>query len=316
MENMLDLTLESPSYSMVPTSLVNPDIVLPHHEFQKHHGLPELPPGRGPEQREYTMDGARGLVDLDWSQQTPIFHPDDIDWDPHFNQYPYPDDDLDYDDEEEMETDYQNAPPGGAGDARVATPASARHHCYRPPATYSMQMSQGQTSGSPWSTHTDTDTAMEMGGLSMAPGGPDTCRVPPRAKAPTAPGSMSTPELAATVGHRVAAATTQILERYARPPNEAECPPVDQVADAALREHLQRRLKASPWTTPGSQPVSDRVSVFDRLGHRAQDTQKEDEWAPCPEMTPQKVEHGCQPGRDQDSSSRPLSQKRRSQSRP
>ena len=68
LENMLDLTLKSPSYSMVLTSLVNPDIVLPHHEFWKRHGLPELPPGCGPEQREYTMDGARGLVDLDWSQ--------------------------------------------------------------------------------------------------------------------------------------------------------------------------------------------------------------------------------------------------------
>ena len=33
-------------------------------------------------------------------------------------------------------------------------------------------------------------------------------------------------------------------------------------------------------------------------------------------MTPRKVEHGCQPGRDQDSSSRPLSQKRQSQSHP
>ena len=95
-----------------------------------------------------------------------------------------------------------------------------------------------------------------------------------------------------------------------------ERPPVDQVADAALREHLQRRLKASPWTTPGSQPVSERVSVFDRLRHRVQDTQKEDKWAPHPEMTPRKVERGCQPGRDQDSSSRPLSQKRRSQSHP
>ena len=154
--------------------------------------------------------------------------------DPRFNQYPYPDDDLDYDDEEEMETDYQNAPPGGAGDARVATPASARRHCYRPLATYSMQTSQGQTSGSPRSIHTDTDTAMEMGGLSMAPRGPETRRVPPRAKAPTAPGSMSTPELAATVARGVAAAATQILERYARPPNEAECPPVDQAADTAL----------------------------------------------------------------------------------
>ena len=316
LENMLDLTLESSSYSMVPTSLVNPDIVLRHHEFRKHRGLPELPPGHGPEQREYSMDGVRGLVDLDWSQQTLIFHPDDINQDPHFNQYPYPDDDLDYDNDEEMETDYQNTPPSGTGDARVATLASAGHHYYRPLATYSMQMSQGQTSGLPQSTHTDTDTAMEMGGLSMTPRGPDTHHVPLRAKAPTAPGSMTTPELAAPVARGVAVAATQILERYARPPNEAERPPVDQVADAALRERLQRHLKASPWTTPGSQPASERVSVFDRLGHRTQDTQKEDKWAPHPEMTPRKVERGRQPGRDQDSSSRPPSQKRRSQSHP
>ena len=46
-QNMLDFTLESPSYSMVPTSLVNPDIVLPYHEFRKHRGLPELPRGHG-----------------------------------------------------------------------------------------------------------------------------------------------------------------------------------------------------------------------------------------------------------------------------
>ena len=132
------------------------------------------------------MDGVRGLVDLDSSQQTPIFHPDDIDRDPCFNQYPYPDDDLDYEDEEEMETDYQNAPPGGAGDAHVATSASARRRCYCPPATYAMHTSQGQTPGSTRSTHTDTDTAMEMGGLSMAPGGLEAHCVPPRAKALTA----------------------------------------------------------------------------------------------------------------------------------
>ena len=215
-----------------------------------------------------------------------------------------------------METDYQNAPPGGTGEARVAPLASAGHRCYHPLATYSRLTTQGQTPGSPQSTHTDTDMAMEMGGLSMAPGGPNTRRVPPKAKAPTAAGSMSTPELAATVAHGVTAATTEILEWYARPPNEAEWPPVDQAADAALREPLQRHLKASAWTTPGSQPVSERVSVFDQLGHRVHDTQKEDEWAPHPKMTPRRVERGCQPGRDQDSSSRPPSQKRQSQSRP
>ena len=34
-ENSLDLTEESPSYSVVPTSLVNPDIVLPHSLFRE-----------------------------------------------------------------------------------------------------------------------------------------------------------------------------------------------------------------------------------------------------------------------------------------
>ena len=34
-ENGLDLTEESPSYSIVPTSLVNPDIVLPHSLFRE-----------------------------------------------------------------------------------------------------------------------------------------------------------------------------------------------------------------------------------------------------------------------------------------
>ena len=44
-ENSLDLTEESPSYSVVLTSLVNPDIVLPHNLFQECQGLPEIPPG-------------------------------------------------------------------------------------------------------------------------------------------------------------------------------------------------------------------------------------------------------------------------------
>ena len=98
--------------------------------------------------------------------------------------------------------------------------------------------------------------------------------------------------------------------------NEADRPPVNQAADAALRERLQRHLNASPRATLSSQPASGRVSVFDRLGHRVQATQQEDEWAPQPEMTPQKVEHGRQPGRGQESSSRPPSQKRQSQSHP
>ena len=85
-ENTLNLTDESPSYSMIPTSLVNPDIVLSHRLFWECRGFPEILPGCNPEPREYEMDGARGLVDLDWSQCTPIFHPEDIDRDPRFHQ--------------------------------------------------------------------------------------------------------------------------------------------------------------------------------------------------------------------------------------
>ena len=75
---------------------------------------------------------------------------------------------------------------------------------------------------------------MEMGGLSMAFGGPETHRVPPRAKALTASESLSTLKLAATVARGVTAAATQILERYTQPQDEAKRLPVDQAADAAL----------------------------------------------------------------------------------
>ena len=230
-ENSLDLTEESPSYSMVPTSLVNPDIVLPHSLFRERRGLPEIQPGQNPEPREYEMDGAWGLIDLDWSQHTPIFHPDNIDRDPQFTQYPFQEgDDLD-DDDEEMEV--ESRPSGRAGDASMAPLTNTRRIYLRLPATYSFE--SAQTPGSPWSTHTDTDTAMEMGGLSVAPRGPDLHHVTPRGSAP--PGNqrtMSTLDLAATA--------TEILERFTQPPqvNEADRPLVDLAADAAIRECFQR----------------------------------------------------------------------------
>ena len=117
-ENSLDLIEESLSYPVVPTSLVNPDIVLPHSFFLEHQGLPEIPPGQTPEPREYEMDRVRGLIDLDWSQRTPIFHPDDIDRDPRFTQYPFQEGDNLDDDDEEMEV--ESRPSGGAGDASMA----------------------------------------------------------------------------------------------------------------------------------------------------------------------------------------------------
>ena len=281
-ENTLDLTEESLSYSVVPTSLVNPDIVLPHRLFREHRGLPEIPPGHNPEPREYEMDRARGLVDLDWSQHTPIFHPDDIDRDPWFSQYPFQEgDDYEDDDKDEMEVEGQLL--DGAGDASMAPLTNTQHTYQCLPATNSFE--SAQTLGSPRSTHTDTDTAMEMGGLSVAPVGPDLRRINPRAGVPpVTQGTMSTPDLAATVACAVAAAATQILERFTRPPqvNEADCPSVDLAADAAIWEHFQRHLAATPRATSTGQATSGRTSAFDQLGHWTPASQEENQWAPRP----------------------------------
>ena len=209
------------------------------------------------------MDGAWGLVDLDWSQHMPIFHPDDINRDPRFTQYTFQEGD-DYDDDDEEDMEVESRPPVGAGDASMAPPTNTQHPYQCLPATYSYE--SAQTLGSPRSTHTDTDTAMEMGGLSMAPGGPDLHRVTPRASVPpVSQRIMSTPDLATTVACGVAAAATQILERFTWAPqvNEADRPPVDLAADAAIREHLQRHLAATPWPTSTGQATSGRTSAFD-----------------------------------------------------
>ena len=202
-----------------------------------------------------------------------------------------------------MGMEYQTKPLGGAGDALMVPPTNTRHRCNRLPVTYSFEFVQ--TPGSSRSTQTDTDTAMEMGSLSMAPGGPGTCHVALRANAPITQGSMSTPDLAATVARGVAATATELLEKYVRPPpvNEADRLPVNQAADAALRERLQRCLNASPWATPTSQPAPGWTSAFEQLGHKVMDYQQEDEWAPRPEMMPRKVECGRQLGREQESKS-------------
>ena len=215
--------------------------------------------------------------------------------------------DLD-DDEEEMEV--KSRPSGGAGDAPMAPPAGTRRYYQCLPAMYSFE--SAQTPGSPRSTHTDTDAAMEMGGLSVAPGGPDQRHVTLRGSAPPATQrTMSTPDLAATVARGVAAAATEILERFTRPPqlNEADRPPVDRAADAAIREHFQRRLAAATPATTG------RTSAFDRLGHRTPTQQEEDKFALHPEMTPRKIDRGRQPHKEPEAQ-RAVSQKRRSQSRP
>ena len=196
------------------------------------------------------MDGVRCLVDLAWSERTPIFHPGNIDRDPRFNQYPYQEEE-DYD-EEDMEIDAR--PSGGAGDASMGPPAHTRHP-QRLPATYSGMLAE--TPGSPRSMHTDMDTAMELESLSMAPGGPNVRHVAPRASAPG--------DLAEKVACGVAAAATKILENLtqAPPANEKSRPPVDRNADATIREHFLRRRAATPSS---GQATSGRVSAFVRLG--------------------------------------------------
>ena len=156
-----------------------------------------MPPGRNPEPREYEMDGVQGLIDLDWSHRTPIFHLDDIDRESRFTQYPFQEgDNLDDDNEEELEVN--SWPLGGARDASMAPPSNTRHIYQHLPAMYSFESAQNP--GLPRSTHTDTDTAMEMGGLSVAPGGLDLRHKTPRASTPpVTQRTMSTPDLAATV---------------------------------------------------------------------------------------------------------------------
>ena len=80
----------------------------------------------------------------------------------------------------------------------MAPPSNTRHIYQCLPVMYSFE--SAQILGLPWSTHTDTDTAMEMGGLSVAPRGPDLHHITLRTTAPSVTQrTMSTPDLAATV---------------------------------------------------------------------------------------------------------------------
>ena len=77
----------------------------------------------------------------------------------------------------------------------------------------------------------------------MAPGGPDQHHVTLRGSAPpVTKRAMSTPDMAATVARGVAATATEILEGFTRPleVNEADRPPVDLAANAAIQECFQR----------------------------------------------------------------------------
>ena len=190
----------------------------------------------------------------------------------------------------------------------MAAPTGTWCPYHRPEATYSYSMAD-QTLGSPCSIHTNTDVAMEMGGLGMSSGRSETRRVMPRVEPSQKQTRMlSAPNLVSSITKGMTAAVTEILERFARPP------PVDDVADATIRECFQQRRAAASQLTPAGVEASSRVSAFDRLGHRAQ-TPQEDQWVPRPEMTPRKVERGCQASRTAGQEPpRSTSQKRHSQS--
>ena len=159
-ENTLDLTDESLSYPLVPTSLRNPEIVLHPRLFREHRNLLELPPCCMAEPWQYELDGTQGLIDLSWSQRTLQIQPDDIDRDLRYSQYPYQEDDEYEDDEEEIEVDERAL--GKTGTIHMSAPTSTRHSYHHPEATYSCPKLD-QTLGCPRSIHMDTDVAMEMG---------------------------------------------------------------------------------------------------------------------------------------------------------
>ena len=241
-ENTLNLTDESPTYPLVPTSLRNPEIVLHLRLFWEQHGLPELQPSCMPEPWEYELDGTQGLIDLSWSQQVPQMQSDDIDRDPRYSQYPYQEADEYEEDEEDMEVDERA--PGKTGSAHMAAPTSTRCYYCCSEATYTYPR-QDQTPGSPCSIHTDTDMAMDMGGLGMGSSRPETRRVMPWTEAlPQQTRMLSAPDLVSSLTKSMAEAATQILEKFTHPP------PVDDAADAAIWECFQQRRAAATWVIP------------------------------------------------------------------
>ena len=233
--------------------------------------------------------------------------PDYIDRDSRYSQYPYQEADEYEEDEEDMEVDERV--PGKTGSVRMAAPTSTQCSYRRPEATYAYRR-QDQTPGSPRSIHTDTDMAMEIGGMGSGRSG--TCRVMPWMEAlPEQTRMLSAPDLVSSITKSMTAAATEILEQFTHPP------PVDDVVDAAIWECFQQRRAAASRIIPAGMETSGWVSAFDRLGHWAQTPQKEEEWEPRPEMTSQKVERGrqssCTAGSEPPCST---SQKRQSQSQP
>ena len=144
-ENTLDLTDESPTYPLVPTSLYNPEISYSTRGCSGNNMVSRnfhlaicLSPGN------MNLMALRALIDLLWSQQAPQMQPDDIDRDPRYSQYPYQEADEYEEDEEDMEVDERA--PGKTGSAHMAAPTSTRRSYHHPEATYAFPR-QDQTPG-------------------------------------------------------------------------------------------------------------------------------------------------------------------------
>ena len=191
-----------------------------------------------PEPWEYELDGTWGLIDLLWSQRVPQIQPDDIDRDPRYSQYPYQEaNEFEEDDEEDMEVD--EWVPDKTGSIHMASPTSTRCSYRCPEATYTFPR-QDQTPGSPCSIHTDTDVAMEMGGLGMGTSRSETRRVMPQMEAlPEQTRMLSAPDLVSSLTKGMTEAATQILEKFT-------CPLlVDDAAHAAIWECFQQSRAVS-----------------------------------------------------------------------
>ena len=158
----------------------------------------------------------------------------------------------------------------------------------------------------------DTDAAMEFDNLNVAPRD-----APPRGPAR----ELTTPDLVNCLTQGMANTAAELLEKF------TWLPPVSAAADTGLSERFQQRRAMALQPPAPKSTATVRVSAFDRLEHRKQSPQKEEAWAPHPEMTPMKVERGRQLDRGQESYSKsvgqseqgsgwPASQKRCSQSRP
>ena len=168
----------------------------------------------------------------------------------------------------------------------ASTSTQCPYHCAE--ATHSHPRPD-QTLGSSRSIYTNTDVAMEMGGLGMSSGRSETRRVMPQMEAPPKQARMmSAPDLVSSITKGMTAAAREILERFT-------CPPlVDDAADATIRECFQQRRAAASQLTPARAEASGWVSAFNQLGHWAQTPQKEEQCEPRPKMTPRKIERGCQ----------------------